>query len=291
MLLLVKALGIGLIVILSIAFITLFERKLISFRQSRTGPVKSFYLGLLQSMSDFMKLFGKTLWPKSTPTSKPLFVVFLPIVSLLVYLFSWSALPIWCNNNPNIGALFFLLCLSLNRYPVVLYSWYTNNKYRFLARFRLLGQMISYELCLSVIILSILFLHKNSYFFIIYQFIIIPLHLIVLWMLAITIELNRSPFDFRESEREIVAGFITEYGGTYLRYFFLSEYGMIILFRVLTRIMFNKTEKIFVFWGFIILWFRIVIPRTRYDKQIITSWKYFLPPLIFIIFARYLSIF
>jgi len=66
-------------------------------------------------------------------------------------------------------------------------------------------------------------------------------------MLAITIELNRSPFDFRESEREIVAGFITEYGGTYLRYFFLSEYGMIILFRVLTRIMFNKTEKIFVF--------------------------------------------
>lgn len=281
--------------LISVAFITLLERKILGYIQIRLGPNKVGTIGILQPIADAVKLYSKEIrWPIQS-NSIPFFVS--PCLRLTIALVICLNLPYikaWINIK--LGLLIFLAILGLGVYPIFISGWSSNSNYSLIGRIRALAQTISYEVSLVFILLGTLFLTSSLRFYsiiieqkyIIFFIFLIPFYL---WIFSRVAELNRTPFDFAEGERELVSGFNTEYRRRRFAIIFIAEYLIIILFSYFSRIIFLKRNidiisipKIITLIFFYI-WIRATLPRYRYDKLINLSWKFILPTATLNLFA------
>nr|YP_009114561.1 NADH dehydrogenase subunit 1 [Homologenus malayensis]AIB52340.1 NADH dehydrogenase subunit 1 [Homologenus malayensis] len=279
-------------VLISVAFVTLLERKVLGYIQIRKGPNKVGYMGILQPFTDAVKLFTKESTNSFVSNFLPYY--FSPVFSLFIALFVWVVLPYEIGLiSFNMSVLFFLCCLSLGVYATMGAGWASNCKYSLLGSLRAVAQTISYEVSLALILLSFIILiggfslelfsnyQDKMWFF----FISFPLSLI--WFTSCLAETNRTPFDFSEGESELVSGFNTEYSGGGFALIFMAEYASILFMSALFVIIFlgsSPCSVLFyfklVFISFCFIWVRGTLPRLRYDKLMYLAWKSFLPVAI-----------
>lgn len=287
--------------LLAIAFFTLVERHIIASVQRRQGPNVTGIFGLLQPVTDGVKLiFKESVLPKS---SNLLIFFFAPIFTFGLALANWVVLPLgegFALIDINVGILYIFALSSLGVHSIIMAGWSSNSKYAFLGALRSAAQMISYELSLGVTILSVLIcagtlnlteivLSQSTY----YNFLILFPMFIVFYICALA-ETNRHPFDLPEAEAELVSGYNVEYSAAAFALFFLAEYANIMVMSFLTVIFFlGGWYAPFEFLNFIpgIFWIvlkalvfivlfvliRAVLPRYRYDQLMILGWKVFLP--------------
>nr|UJG45435.1 NADH dehydrogenase subunit 1 [Gerris gibbifer] len=276
-------------VLLSVAFVTLLERKVLGYIQLRKGPNKVGFMGLLQPFSDGLKLFFK----EQTYLYMSNFMIyyFSPVFMLMLSFSLWLLFPYLINvYNFGLGFLFFLCCTSMGVYGVLMCGWSSNSNYALLGSLRSMAQTISYEVSMSMILLCIvMFVYDYNFLsFMIYQnyiwFFFFSIPLFFCWVSSFLAEVNRSPFDFAEGESELVSGFNVEYSSGGFAFIFLSEYMNIIFMSLLTVIFFlgcnlNSITFYFklVFMIFLVIWVRGTLPRFRYDKLMYLTWKVFLP--------------
>jgi NADH-ubiquinone oxidoreductase chain 1 len=299
-------------VLLSVAFMTIIERKQLAAHQRRVGPNTVGYYGILQPFSDALKLILKeTIIPSQS--NKILFYL-APISTLVFSLLGWGIIPFGQGlalSDFSLGILYTLALSSLGVYGILFAGWSANSKYAFLGSLRSTAAMISYELILSSAILIIILLtgsfnlttiieNQQSIWF------IIPLFpVFIFYFISILAETSRTPFDLQEAESELVAGFFTEHSSVPFVFFFLGEYSSIVLFSCITAILFlggYNMPEIFIndtilniqsillglktcIFCFIFVWFRATLPRLRYDQLIELCWLNLLPVAVaFIIF-------
>jgi len=287
--------------LLAIAFFTLVERHIIASVQRRQGPNVTGIFGLLQPVTDGVKLiFKESVLPKS---SNLLIFFFAPIFTFGLALANWVVLPLgegFALIDINVGILYIFALSSLGVHSIIMAGWSSNSKYAFLGALRSAAQMISYELSLGVTILSVLIcagtlnlteivLSQSTY----YNFLILFPMFIVFYICALA-ETNRHPFDLPEAEAELVSGYNVEYSAAAFALFFLAEYANIMVMSFLTVIFFlGGWYAPFEFLNFIpgIFWIvlkalvfivlfvliRAVLPRYRYDQLMRLGWKVFLP--------------
>ena len=240
-----KILGIVLPLLISVAYFTLAERKILGAIQRRRGPNVVGTFGLLQPLSDGFKLLVKeTVLPSS---SNKLIFVLSPIITFLISLMGWAVVPYdkySFISELNTGMMYLFAVSSLGVYGIIMSGWSSNSKYAFLGALRSTAQMVSYEVSLGFIIIVIILCagsfnlnviiesQKNAWY-------IIPFFpLFLMFFISALAETNRAPFDLPEAESELVSGFNVEYASMGFALFFLAEYGSIILMSVLTVIMF-----------------------------------------------------
>lgn len=276
-------------VIVGVAFLTLLERKVLGYIQIRKGPNKVGFMGIPQPFRDAIKLFTKE---QTFPfISNYIVYYFSPIFSLFLSLLCWLCFPFFIKIfRFNLGVLFFLCCLRIGVYTVILAGWSSNSNYALLGGLRAVAQTISYEVRLALILLSIIFLVGDYNFFSFFTFqknmwflfLCFPISLV--WFCTSLAETNRTPFDFAEGESELVSGFNVEYRRGGFALIFLAEYSRILFMRILFRLLFlgaNVYSLIFFLKlriiSFLFIWVRGTIPRFRYDKLIYLAWKSFLP--------------
>ena len=269
-------------VLLAVAFFTLMERKFLGYHHIRKGPNKPGPAGSCVPFADAIKLFIKeNNYPKIANrtlfTAVLLMVFFIPSILWMVYpsLFYRFASPI--------SFIVFLAFSSLGVYGTLGVGYRSNSKYSNLGSVRAIAQTISYEVCLSLFLLSrVIFSSLSLNFFnLIPPFVIIPLRALIFFIIALA-ETNRSPFDFAEGERELVSGFNTEYSSIPFVVVFLAEYIAIILISIVTRVTFIQstfTARILpiLLVSIRFIWARGTLPRFRYDQLIIMAWKCLLP--------------
>nr|WQM87307.1 NADH dehydrogenase subunit 1 [Ventidius karen] len=276
-------------ILLSVAFVTLLERKVLGYIQLRKGPNKVGYMGLLQPFSDGLKLFFKE--QSYLFMSNFLVYYFSPVFMLMLSFSLWLLFPFLINvYNFNLGFLYFLCCTSLGVYGVLMCGWSSNSNYSLLGSLRSLAQTISYEVSMSMILLC-LFIFTYGYDLILFHyfqiyiwFMFFSFPLFFCWISSFLAEVNRSPFDFAEGESELVSGFNVEYSSGGFAFIFLSEYMNIIFMSMLTVVFFMGCDldslmfyiKI-IFMIFLVIWVRGTLPRFRYDKLMYLTWKVFLP--------------
>lgn len=255
--------------IVSIAYLTLLERKILGGIQLRQGPNK---IGRLQPWSDGLKLFNKGII-RPYIGNKLLYIIS-PILGLILCFFIWI---LYVDENINLGLIYFICISSLAIYPIVIGGWSSNSIYSLLGSYRSVAQIISYEVSLAFLILGTVCL-SNSYSILYFNnFIIITLPiLIMVWFSSILAELNRSPYDFAEGESELVSGFNIEYGSSLFSLFFLAEYGNILFISYFSSVVLLNSWFIILLL-IIIIWVRGGLPRFRYDKLISIAWKAYLP--------------
>jgi len=278
-----------------VAFFTLFERKLLAFSQIRLGPNKVGIRGILQPFSDAIKLFLKLISLNLNRT-KLIFII-APCFIFIIPSFIWSILPhIYFINNWSISILLFIRILGLRIYPIFLRGWSSNRSYSLIGRIRGVAQTISFELSFALILITLIALGiclNFSIFSYINNIILGILNPIISFILVINLlaETNRTPFDFREGERELVSGFNIEYRAVGFVLIFLAEYirilivsGFIVL--VLNFKVFSLLGRIStLLFGWIWVQIRATLPRHRYDFLINIAWKSYLPISIrFLIF-------
>nr|YP_008815702.1 NADH dehydrogenase subunit 1 [Engaeus lengana]AGZ13071.1 NADH dehydrogenase subunit 1 [Engaeus lengana] len=276
-------------VLVGVAFITLLERKILGYIQIRKGPNKVGILGLMQPFSDAIKLFMKE---QTFPKVSNFFPYYLaPVFSLFISLILWSVLPFELGLlSLEMGLLFFLCCLSLGVYPLMVAGWSSNCKYSLLGSLRGVAQTISYEVSLALVLLSYLFLvgSFNLVKFEAFQgylwFFWLTFPLSVVWLSSCLAEMNRTPFDFAEGESELVSGFNTEYSSGGFVLIFMAEYASILFMSGMSTVLFlgsslGSSSFYFKLVGvaFIFIWVRGTLPRLRYDKLMYMAWKSFLP--------------
>lgn len=219
-------------VLVSIAFLTLIERKLISATQNRKGPNTVGFLGLLQPFADALKLLAKeAIFPRNAR----LFIFLLsPLVSLFFALVSWAFIPFSYTAvvaEVNIGIFFIFTMSILHIYGIILAGWSSNSRYSFLGAIRSTAQLVAYDISIGMII-STLALYTGSFSlmeFVAFQdgvgyFVFYLPILFLLFLTSSLAETNRHPFDLPEAESELVGGFNTEYASSFFAYFFLGEY-------------------------------------------------------------------
>lgn len=293
------------IVLLSVAFFTLFERKVLGYIQIRKGPNKVRFIGLFQPFSDAIKLFTKEFF--ILLKSNYIYYLISPIIIITIILLIWQNIPIITIIFNNLFSLLIIICiLRLGVFPLVIGGWASNSIYSLIGGIRRVAQTISYEVRIILIILRVVFLIEgfNIYMFYNYQiylwFIFINFPIALILFIRFLAEMNRTPFDLAEGESELVSGFNTEYirGGFAL--IFIAEYGMIIFIIIIFRHIFlggNIFNLLFylllVLELFIVLWIRGTVPRIRYDKLIDLTWIRFLPIrlnyLIFITIIKFIG--
>src|ERR1700753_1565778 len=239
-------------VLLTVAFITIAERKTMASMQRRLGPNIVGYYGLLQPFADALKLLIKEF---VAPTQANLILFFLgPIITLIFALYGYAVIPYGPGLSLldfNLGILYMLAVSSLATYGILLAGWSANSKYAFLGSLRSTAQLISYELILSSVILLIVLLtnslnltinieaQKITYF-------LFPLFpLFIIFFIGCIAETNRAPFDLAEAESELVSGFMTEHSAGIFVFFFLAEYASIVLICIFTSILFLGGYEIF----------------------------------------------
>lgn len=275
-----------LLILLTVAFFTLFERKVIGLFHLRVGPNKVSFVGLLQPLLDAFKLLTKQ---NLTPFRANKFIYNLaPIIALFLSLFVWITIPnIYLILSINYSIVLFFCIRSIIVFSVLIAGWSSNSKYSLIGRLRSVAQSISYESVFSTILVLILvlissysirsFINESSLLFLIF---------FPLWVICTLAETHRAPFDFRESESELVSGFNTEYSGAYFAFIFLSEYAILIYSCLLITYIFiiwliplNYViiTIITLFISFLFIWIRVTYCRFRYDILIIISWKILLP--------------
>nr|QIV24574.1 NADH dehydrogenase subunit 1 [Phaolus metallicus] len=284
-------------VLVSVAFLTLLERKVLSYIQIRKGPNKVGFIGLVQPFSDAIKLFSKE---QTFPYMSNLnLYYFCPIMNLFLALILWLCMPFFTVNlSFSLSFLFFLSVSSLSVYSVMLAGWSSNSNYSLLGSLRSVAQTISYEVSLSLILLSFLFLvlSLNILDFFKFQeyswFIFFLFPLCLMWVVSSLAETNRTPFDFAEGESELVSGFNVEYSSGGFAMIFLAEYASILFMSMLCCFIFLGGDLIswlfflkLGFMAFLWIWVRGTLPRFRYDKLMYLAWKTYLPvSLNFLIF-------
>nr|YP_010538758.1 NADH dehydrogenase subunit 1 [Pristolycus diversecostatus]UYE92369.1 NADH dehydrogenase subunit 1 [Pristolycus diversecostatus] len=276
-------------ILIGVAFLTLFERKILGYIQIRKGPNKVGFMGLIQPFSDALKLFFKE---QTSPIMSNFFsYYFSPIFNLFLSLFLWLCLPFFSGFLYfSLGFLFFLCVSSLSVYTIMIAGWSSNSTYSLLGSLRCVAQTISYEVSLAIILLSFLFLISGVSIFdlMIYQqyvwFIFISIPLSMIWFTSSLAETNRTPFDFAEGESELVSGFNVEYSGGGFALIFMAEYSSILFMSVLFVFLFfggSLVNIMFFFFvvliSFLFIWVRGTLPRYRYDKLMYLAWKGFLP--------------
>jgi NADH-ubiquinone oxidoreductase chain 1 len=287
--------------LVSLSFFTLTERKVLGYLQFRKGPNKIRAGGILQPFSDALKLISKQiLWLRFR---NYIFYLLRPFLRFLLILLMWS---IFCYINNildfNFSCVFFLCCLGFRVYSLMLSGWSSNSKFSYTGAIRGVAQSISYEVSLALIVLIPFFFSKALGFKelldyqinYIFWWILFPILLI--WILRILAEINRSPFDFAEGESELVSGFNVEYGGIIFGVIFIAEYISIVFLSLLTVCIFFgfSLNNIFfytttLFYLFFILWIRGSLPRFRYDFLIYVCWKGVLP-LILMFMSYFLGV-
>lgn len=276
-------------VLVGVAFLTLLERKVLGYIQIRKGPNKVGFVGIFQPFNDAIKLFTKE---QTYPfLSNYIVYYFSPIFSLFLILLCWICFPLIVKlYRFNLGVLFFLCCLRIGVYTVIIAGWSSNSRYALLGGLRAVAQTISYEVRLALTLLSLIFLIRRYNFieFLNYQnnqwFIFICFPLIVVWFCSSLAETNRTPFDFAEGESELVSGFNVEYRRGGFALIFLAEYARILFIRILFVLIFlGANVYLFTFFlkltliSLLFIWVRGTVPRFRYDKLIYLAWKIFLP--------------
>nr|WAB46326.1 NADH dehydrogenase subunit 1 [Einfeldia sp.] len=283
-------------VMVSVAFLTLLERKVLGYVQIRKGPNKIGYFGILQPFCDAIKLFTKE---QILPfLSNSLIYYFSPVISLFLSLFVWLCIPFLVKlYSFNLGVLFFFCCMSFGVYAVMLAGWSSNSSYALLGSLRAIAQTISYEVALVLMLLSVLFLIGgfNLINFDLYQknlwFLILFFPIGMMWMISSLAETNRTPFDFAEGESELVSGFNVEYGAGGFALIFLAEYASILFMSMLFSLLFlgSQVSSILFFLklnsiAFLFIWVRGALPRYRYDKLMNMAWKSYLPNVLYFLF-------
>ena len=293
-----------------IAYLTFFERKVIGAIQLRKGPNVVGPLGLFQPFADGIKLLTKeTIFPEKS--NKFIFILS-PIITFTLALLAWAVIPIDYKlvlADINVGIMYIFAISSLGVYGIIMAGWSSNSRYAFLGSLRSAAQMISYEVSIGLIIISILLTAKslNLTDIVMAQkdlwYIIPHFPMFVIFFISTLAETNRAPFDLPEAESELVAGYNVEYSSMSFGLFFLGEYGNMILMSSMTTILFLggwlvpfNFEFLTIVPGFIwflikvslllfvFLWVRATLPRYRYDQLMTLGWKLFLPlSLIWII--------
>ena len=289
--------------LISVAYFTIAERKIMGIIQRRRGPNVIGFIGLLQPLADGLKLFVKeTILPSNSSL-----IVFLlaPILTFLLSLISWSVIPFSEQivlSDINVGILYLFAISSLSVYGIIMAGWSSNSKYPFLGALRSAAQMISYEISIGFIIVNvcvcagsfnlseIVFAQKNVWF-------IVPLFpMFVIFFISMLAETNRHPFDLPEAEAELVSGYNVEYSAMTFALFFLGEYANMLLMSSFAAILFLGgwlplidifPLNIFPgsFWFSLKIIFGVVffivtratLPRYRYDQLMLIGWKCFLP--------------
>nr|YP_008757923.1 NADH dehydrogenase subunit 1 [Junonia orithya]AGS43941.1 NADH dehydrogenase subunit 1 [Junonia orithya] len=291
-------------VLIGVAFLTLLERKVLGYIQIRKGPNKMGYMGLLQPFCDAIKLFSKE--QVYLNYSNYLVYYFSPVMSFILSLMVWMLIPYMFNMIMfNLGILFFLCCTSIGVYTLMVAGWSSNSNYSLLGGLRAVAQTISYEVSMSLIMMSsiIMIMDFNLMKFFDYQvmiwfmFMMMPLSLC--FLSSLMAETNRTPFDFAEGESELVSGFNIEYSSGGFALIFLSEYSSILFMSLLFVIMYMGGYDLtlifylkLVFLSFFFIWVRGTLPRYRYDKLMYLCWKSYLPiSLNFLLFFMGLKMF
>ncbi len=290
-------------VLIAVAFLTLFERKVMAAIQRRRGPNVIGIFGLLQPFADGLKLLLKeTIIPSKA--NKAIFIL-APIITLLLSFLNWAVIPF--NEavvfaDLNVGILYIFAVSSLGVYGVIISGWSSNSRYAFLGSLRSAAQMISYEVSIGLIIITLLIVTSslNLTEIVMHQaflwFVIPFFPLFMLFFVSSLAETNRPPFDLPEAEAELVSGYNVEYSAMGFALFFLGEYVNIILMSTLNVILFFGgwlppidllvlnlipsyvwfSLKI-LFFLFLFVWVRATFPRYRYDQLMRLGWKVFLP--------------
>jgi len=307
---LIKIIIIVVPLLIAVAYVTLAERKIMASMQLRKGPNVVGVFGLLQPLADGLKLFSKeTILP--THSNLIIFIIG-PILSLILALISWAVIPYGEGAvlaDINVSVLYLFAVSSISVYAILMSGWGSNSKYAFFGAIRAAAQMISYEVCIGLILLSVIVCvgelnltkivnaQKDCWF-------IFPLFPAgIMFFVSALAETNRAPFDHAEGESELVSGFNTEYSGMTFALFFLAEYSHIILMSLLTALLFfggwlpftsllswvpgeinlgiKTTLLVFTF-----VWVRASFPRMRYDALMQLLWKSYLPlSLGFLVFV------
>jgi NADH-quinone oxidoreductase subunit H len=304
-----KVILIVLPLLLSVAYLTYAERRVIGLMQMRRGPNRVGPFGLLQPIADAVKLiFKETIVP--TPASKIVFMI-APMITFILSLVGWAVIPFsegWVLSDMNVGVLYVLAVSSLGVYGIIMAGWASNSKYAFLGAIRSSAQMISYEVSMGLVIVTVLLVtgslnlseivehQRNMPFWI--HLMLAPMA--VVFFISVLAETNRFPFDLPEAESELVAGYNVEYSSMSFALFFLGEYANMILVSAMTVTFFMGgylppfgISFLYLIPGFIwfvlkicfllfvFLWIRATLPRYRYDQLMHLGWKVFLPLTLF----------
>ncbi len=303
---LAKIVAIVVPLLLSVAYLTFVERKVIGYMQVRIGPNRVGPRGWLQPIADGLKLLLKEIIVPSG-ANKGLFIV-APVLALMPALVAWAVVPFTSTlvlANINAGLLFVLAVTSMGVYGVVIAGWASNSKYAFLGSLRSAAQIVAYEIAMGFALVGVLMaagtlnlrkiaLEQAGGF---WHWLFLPLFpLFLVYFIAGVAETNRAPFDVAEGESEIVAGFHVEYSGMTFALFFLAEYANMILVSALTAVLFlggwlppfDFAPFIWVpplGWFllkvcailFLYLWLRATFPRYRYDQIMRLGWKVLIP--------------
>nr|YP_002221513.1 NADH dehydrogenase subunit 1 [Rachycentron canadum]ACH78268.1 NADH dehydrogenase subunit 1 [Rachycentron canadum] len=296
--------------LIAVAFMTLLERKLLSYMQLRKGPNITGPYGLLQPAADGVKLFLKELIRPTTSASATFFTG--PALAMMLSLLLWAPLPMpFSLMHINLSTLYILALSSFAVYPTLCSGWASNSKYALVGSLRAVAQTISYEVSIGLLLLSVIILaggfslqalsiaQENIWF-------ILPAWPIaMMWFTSTLAETKRAPFDLTEGESELVSGYNVEYAGGQFALFFLAEYTSILLMNLFTVILFlggihilatpELTAMIYgtktILLALMFLWIRASFPRLRYDQLMHLTWKMFLPiSLTFIIWHLSLPI-
>jgi NADH-quinone oxidoreductase subunit H len=298
-----KILSITIPLLISVAFFTVAERKIMGAIQRRRGPNVVGFMGTLQALADGLKLFVK----ETTLPSNSNIMIFLlaPILSFLLSLIGWAVVPFGHKivlADINLGILYLLSISSLSVYGIVLAGWSSNSKYAYLGALRSAAQMISYEISIGFIILSVCVCagSLNLSRIVLAQqevWLIIPLFpLFTIFYISMLAETNRHPFDLPEAEAELVSGYNVEYSAMTFALFFLAEYANMLMMSSMSAILFlgGWLPPFNIFPLYLIpgsVWFsikvligviffivtRATLPRYRYDQLMHLGWKGFLP--------------
>ncbi len=294
-------------VLISVAYLTWAERKVLALMQMRKGPNMVGPFGMLQPFADAIKMLMKeTIVPSGA--SRYLFLG-APMLTFILAMIAWAVIPVndgWAIADINVGILYLFAVSSLGVYGIIIAGWASNSKYAFLGALRSAAQMVSYEVSIGFVIVTVLLCvgslnltaivraQQNLWF-------CIPLFpMFIVFFISALAETNRAPFDLPEGESELVAGFFVEYSSMSFALFFLGEYANMILMSALTTILFLggwyppldiapfnwlpgplwfalKVAAIL----FCFIWVRATFPRYRYDQLMRLGWKVFLPFTLF----------
>lgn len=261
-------------VLVSVAFLTLLERKFLRIIGTRLGPNKVGFFGLLQPFSDALKLSNKQ------PNSLSNFSFFFYYVRCFIVLFSrvsiWISLWLTCNFlTVKLNFLVIIFILSLSRIRLIIRGWSTYGKYTLLGGMRGVSQLISYESSLYLCFFLLLFFYESFNFFgfqfhLFDSFFYVIPFCVYIWLPCYLSELNRTPFDFSEGESELVRGFNTDMGSSGFTLVFLGEYSNILFLSLISSFLFFSLYFFIFFLLFIVftVWIRSVLPRFRFDKLI-----------------------
>ncbi|KXV58502.1 NADH:ubiquinone oxidoreductase subunit H [Acetobacter senegalensis] len=289
--------------LIGVAYLTLMERKVMAAMQMRRGPNVNGLFGLLQAFADAIKMiFKETVIPAGA--NRALFL-FAPFLTFSLAMLAWAVIPTGNGlavANINVGILYLLAISSLGVYGMLIAGWASNSKYAFLGGLRSAAQMVSYEVSIGLVIVSVLLavgslnlndivLAQRHVWFCLPMF-----PMFIVFFISALAETNRAPFDLPEGESELVAGFFVEYSSLAFGLFFLGEYANMILMSAMVSILFLGGWmpplgiapftwvpgplwlicKI-LFCLFVFIWVRATFPRYRYDQLMRLGWKIFLP--------------